>query len=260
VHRAVGDAYLDAAQLLGRRTAEMHLALARVDTADFRPEPYTSLYQRSVYQAMRNLVGQSWEALASAAPRLEGEPRRIAEQLLPRRGELTARFRTLLARRIEGERTRIHGDYHLGQVLYTGKDFVVIDFEGEPARPLSERRLKRSPLRDVAGMLRSFDYAAAHGLRQARTVAVGAGERDVLGPWARFWQRWVSVAFLRGYFDAAGSARFLPPEPAGRQALLEAFTLEKAVYELGYELANRPQWVVIPAQGILELLGSGERG
>jgi maltose alpha-D-glucosyltransferase / alpha-amylase len=260
VHRAVGEAYLDAAQLLGRRTGELHAALAGVDAPDFRPEPFTSLYQRSLYQAMRNQVGQSWEALANALPGLADEPRHLAEQLLGRRSELLARFRSLLGRRIEGERTRIHGDYHLGQVLYTGKDFVVIDFEGEPARPLSERRLKRSPLRDVAGMLRSFDYAAAFGLKQARTVAVGAGEREVLEPWARFWQRWVSVAFLRGYFKAAGSARFLPRELAERQRLLDVLVLEKAVYELGYELANRPEWVSIPARGIMQLLGDAERG
>jgi maltose alpha-D-glucosyltransferase/alpha-amylase len=230
VHRAVGESYLDAVQLLGRRTAELHHALVGVDTPDFRPEPFTSLYQRSLYQAMRNQVGQTFEALASVAPRLEGEPKRLAEQVLARKADLLARFRRLLDRKVEGDRIRIHGDYHLGQVLYTGKDFVIIDFEGEPARPLSERRLKRSPLRDVAGMLRSFDYAAAHGLAQARTVAVGVGERDGIEPWARFWQRWVSVAFLRGYFKAAGPARFLPREIAERQALLDVFVLEKAVY------------------------------
>jgi maltose alpha-D-glucosyltransferase/alpha-amylase len=254
VHGVVGEAYLDAAQLLGRRTAELHLALAAVDAPDFRPEPFTSLYQRSLYQAMRNLVGQSWESLAHATHALNGEQRRLAEELRARRGDLIARFRGLVDHRIEGERTRIHGDYHLGQVLYTGKDFVVIDFEGEPGRPLSERRLKRSPLRDVAGMLRSFDYAAAQGLESARAVAVGAGERDVLEPWARFWQRWVSVAFLRGYFEAAGSARFLPRELGERRTLLDVLVLEKAVYELEYELNNRPHWVGIPARGILDLL------
>jgi maltose alpha-D-glucosyltransferase / alpha-amylase len=264
VDAVIGEAYVDAAQLLGRRTAELHLAAASIDQPDFRPEPFTSLYQRSLYQAMRNLIGQTYEALAVGLPRFEGEPRRLAEQVLARKSDLIARFRHLLDRKVDGERIRVHGDYHLGQVLYTGKDFVIIDFEGEPARPLSERRLKRSPLRDVAGMLRSFDYAAAYGLQSARTVAVGAGEGRGLGSWARFWQRWVSVAFLRGYFKAAGAARFLPHELAERQALLDVFVLEKAVYELGYELANRPEWAFIPARGILALLdvepGGGRGG
>src|SRR5262249_12734266 len=160
VHVAIGEAYLDAAALLGRRTAELHLGLAAVDHPDFRPEPFTSLFQRALYQAMRNLVGQTSDVLSSGAHRLSPDAgRSLADAVLARRTELLARFRRLLEQRIEGERIRTHGDYHLGQVLYTGKDFVVIDFEGEPLRPLSERRLKRSPLRDVAGMLRSFPFA-----------------------------------------------------------------------------------------------------
>jgi maltose alpha-D-glucosyltransferase/alpha-amylase len=210
---------------------------------------------------MRNLVGQTFDALSQGGRRLPaGATRSLTDEVLGRRGELLARFRTLLDKRIEGERIRTHGDYHLGQVLFTGKDFVVIDFEGEPIRPLSERRLKRSPLRDVAGMLRSFDYAAAAGLDRARAVALGAGEADALEGWARFWQRWVSVAFLRGYLEAAGDARFLPRSQAERQALLDVYVLEKAVYELGYEMANRPDWAAIPARGILALLEANRSG
>jgi len=141
-------------------------------------------------------------------------------------------------------------------VLWTGRDFVIIDFEGEPARPLSERKLRRSPLRDVAGMLRSFHYAVVTALLRARERApASAAEREALDRWGRFWHRWVSTAFVRGYFEAIGDARFLPRAPEERQQLLDVFLLEKAVYELRYELANRPDWVRIPLEGILELLG-----
>jgi maltose alpha-D-glucosyltransferase/alpha-amylase len=262
VHRAIGEAYLDAAQLLGQRTAELHLGLAQVEGPDFQPEPFTSLYQRSLYQSMRNLLGQTIEALATAGTRAEtGEPLGPGgpsgpAAIVARKAELLARFRALVDRRFEGERIRIHGDYHLGQVLWTGRDFVVIDFEGEPVRPLSERRLRRSPLRDVAGMLRSFHYAMVAGLARARERASGsATEAEALGRWAHFWYRWVSVAFLRGYFERVGEARFLPRDAGERQLLLEIFLLEKAVYELRYELANRPDWARIPIEGILELLG-----
>ena len=261
VHRAIGEAYLDAASLLGQRTAELHHALAKVDDPDFRPEPFTSLYRRSLYQSMRNLVGRAFETLAGMAVSGDDSGRIRTERILERRGELMERFRAVLEHKIEGERIRIHGDYHLGQVLWTGKGFVIIDFGGEPARPLSERRLRRSPLRDVAGMLRSYHYAAVSGLARARhRGVVSEPELEALERWTRFWHRWVSVAFAKGYFQAAGQARFLPREPEERQLLLDLFLLEKAVYELGYELANRPAWAGIPLEGILALLEAGPGG
>ena len=148
-------------------------------------------------------------------------------------------------------RTRHHGDYHLGQVLYTGKDFVIIDFEGEPARPISERRIKRSPLRDVAGMLRSFHYAAVFALK-SRSFR----PEDVLNlePWSRFWNLWVSVGFLKSYIDVTANAGFLPKSKEELRTLLDIYVLEKAVYELSYDLNNRPDWVHVPIQGILEIV------
>ena len=261
VHQAIGEAYLDSASLLGRRTAELHHALAKVDDPDFRPEPFTSLYRRSLYQSMRNLVGRAFETLAETAGSSDDPGRIPAARILECRGELMERLRSVLEHKIEGERIRIHGDYHLGQVLWTGKDFVIIDFEGEPARPLSERRLRRSPLRDVAGMLRSYHYAAVSGLARARDRGVvSEPELEALERWTSFWHRWVSVAFLRGYFQAAGPARFLPREHEERQLLLDIFLLEKAVYELGYELANRPAWAGIPIEVILALLEADPGG
>jgi len=149
-------------------------------------------------------------------------------------------------------RTRLHGDYHLGQVLWTGDDFRIIDFEGEPGRPLSQRRFKRSPLRDVAGMLRSLRYAAAAALRNGTRRP-----EDVvkLEPWARAWSAWVNASFLAGYLNAAKESRIVPKTDADLSLLLEFFLLEKCTYEIGYELNNRPDWLEIPMQGLLELLG-----
>jgi maltose alpha-D-glucosyltransferase/alpha-amylase len=167
---------------------------------------------------------------------------------------------------------RVHGDFHLGQVLWTGRDFVIIDFEGEPARTIGERRLKRSPLRDVAGMLRSFHYAAYAGLFSelggpviGGRSSVGSGlqregqaddvaQAPAAERWARFWYAWSSAAFLGAYVDGARTAGFLPGSDTDIDALLSAHMLEKAAYELRYEANNRPDWVQIPARGMLHIL------
>jgi maltose alpha-D-glucosyltransferase/alpha-amylase len=148
--------------------------------------------------------------------------------------------------------TRIHGDYHLGQVLFTGSDFVIIDFEGEPARPLAERRRKRSPLQDVAGMLRSFHYAAYAPLLQEGNAEGSSHEAP--RRWAQYWQKWVSATFLRTYLEVSGDAIFIPKGREELALLLDVHLLDKAVYELGYELNNRPSWVRIPLDGISQLL------
>jgi maltose alpha-D-glucosyltransferase/alpha-amylase len=147
-------------------------------------------------------------------------------------------------------RTRLHGDYHLGQVLWTGRDFVITDFEGEPARPLWARRMKRSPLRDVAGMVRSFHYAARHALAVLPAGAAGEDDASALEGWADLWYRRVSTAFLGSYLERAGEAAFLPRTRDELERLLKAYLLEKAIYELGYELNNRPGWVTLALQGI----------
>jgi maltose alpha-D-glucosyltransferase/alpha-amylase len=248
--------YLESARLLGRRTGELHLALASKATdPEFAPEPFSTLYQRSIYQSMRNLTARIFQLLRARMPHLPDQVRGEARKAMEYEDAIFARFHGLLERKISAMRIRNHGDYHLGQVLYTGKDFVIIDFEGEPARSLTERRLKRSPLRDVAGMLRSFHYAAYHAIftHLSRPEDLPAMEQ-----WAKFWQVWVSAGFLRSYQDVAGQGAFLPRDEEEMQVLLDAFCLEKAVYELGYELNNRPEWVKLPIQGILQLLKTGE--
>ena len=169
------------------------------------------------------------------------------------------RFRSILDRKITAMRIRVHGDYHLGQVLFTGKDFVIIDFEGEPAHSLSSRKIKRSPLRDVAGMLRSFHYAANTPLIGKMG---GGGFRPAdpsrLEPWANCWTLWVSAAFLSSYLEVSNRASFLPRSKDELSLLLSVYLLEKSIYELGYELNNRPDWVKLPLRGILQLLETTE--
>jgi maltose alpha-D-glucosyltransferase/alpha-amylase len=169
------------------------------------------------------------------------------------------RFAFLLGPAIESVRMRIHGDLHLGQVLRTEGDFCIIDFEGEPARPLSERRLKRSPMRDVAGMLRSFNYASQAALREeVERGVVLPSDLPKIEPWADYWCSWASTAFLNGYLTAAGQARFVPRHRGDLRRLLGAALLDKAMYELTYEMNNRPAWVGVPLRGILHLLGEND--
>jgi maltose alpha-D-glucosyltransferase/alpha-amylase len=253
VARETIGAYLADAELLGRRTAEMHLALAsRDDIPAFAPEPFTPHYQRSIYQYMRTQIVQTVQVVRKLA-----NERPEFEELLKREDDLHQHIRGVLEGKIDAARIRIHGDYHLGQVLYTGKDFVIIDFEGEPARPLSERRLKRSALRDVAGMLRSFHYAPyAVAFGAAPGSYVRAEDTPRLETGARFWHQWVSVAFLRAYLaeTAQGKHKHLPTDPKAVETLLSSYLIEKALYEILYELNNRPDWVRIPLRGVLDLL------
>jgi len=248
--------FLQTAALLGTRAGEFHAALgAPTDDPAFAPEAFTPFDQRSLYQSMRTLAARVFPTLERSLPRLPEKVGEEARLLLARQGELLERFRSLLDGALGGMRIRCHGDFHLGQVLYTGKDFVIIDFEGEPARPLGERRWKRPPLRDIASMLRSFDYAAHIALR--RQTDAGAVHRDRLPSveaWLQFWQAWVHAAFLRSYLSVLGGSTLLPETPAEISALLNAYVLDKAVYEVGYELNNRPDWTYIPVRGILQLL------
>jgi maltose alpha-D-glucosyltransferase/alpha-amylase len=248
--------FLEDSRLLGQRTAELHLALSR-DTSKgaFRPEPFTDFYQKGLYHGMISLSNRSLQLLRQRTKNLAADIQSDANQVLESEGEIRKRFRSIRDLKITAMRIRHHGDFHLGQVLFTGKDFVVIDFEGEPARPLSERRIKGSPLRDVAGMLRSFHYAASAVLYgQVPGVTVHPASLPTLSSWADFWYSWVSASFLRGYLTKAGQALFVPQKREDLRALLDSYLIEKAVYEVSYELNNRPEWVRIPLRGILSLL------
>jgi maltose alpha-D-glucosyltransferase / alpha-amylase len=249
--------YLESARLLGQRTAELHKALASsADDPNFAPEPFSMLYQRSIYQSLQSQASQVFQWLRAHLKQLPEGMREDIQKVLDLEPEIRRRYRSILQRKLNTMRIRVHGDYHLGQVLYTGRDFVIIDFEGEPARPLSERRIKRSPLRDVAGMLRSFHYASYAALF-GQVPGVRPEDFPALEPWAHFWYIWVGVAFLKAYLAVAQDQPFLPKDPLELQVLLEAYLLEKAVYELGYELNNRPDWLKVPLRGLLQLLVVG---
>lgn len=230
---------------LGELTAQMHVALAaEIVDPDFAPEAFTVAYREALGQSMAESTRRMMRLLEEKLEALPVDIRSEAAGLLLREREIRERHAELMEGEIHAMRVRIHGDYHLGQVLDTGSDFVIIDFEGEPARPLNERRIKHSPLRDVASMLRSFDYAAhAAGVQ-------GANLEE--------WVERVSREFLDGYLNAAEGAAFLPENEEELRTLLDVCLLEKAVYEVCYELNNRPDWAAIPLRGVMRILDRSE--
>jgi maltose alpha-D-glucosyltransferase/alpha-amylase len=249
--RTIG-AYLDSARLLGQRTAELHAALASdPDDPAFAPEHISQQDQRSIYQSLNGVALRSMELLRTQLKRIPEDARDEARQVLELEPRIMSALRAFLGRRLTTTRIRVHGDYHLGQVLYTGHDFVIIDFEGEPTRTLYERRLKRLALKDVAGMLRSFHYASQTALKAEHIAPEAVGR---LQSWARFWVDSVSAAYLRSYLGAAGTASFVPHTPDDLEMQLTTMLLEKALYELRYELNMRPDWLRIPLRGILDLV------
>jgi maltose alpha-D-glucosyltransferase / alpha-amylase len=241
--------YLESARLLGKRTAELHLALCS-DPHDpaFSPEPFRVEDGRVLCDSALDLLTRTFDSVRQKLPELPVRAQEKAQKLLSLEESARQRFGLLRDLQVTAMRCRIHGDYHLGQILFTGDDFMIIDFEGEPARPLSERRTKRLPLQDVAGMLRSFHYAAyAPILGEADSVA----KLDRLDPWSRYWHKWVSTMFLKTYLEVSGGAPYLPRTRSELEILLDIHILDKAVYELGYELNNRPHWAAIPLEGVL---------
>ncbi len=229
---------------LGTRTGELHLALAS-DATDpaFAPEPFTGGDLQELSGAIRESARGVFELLRNQPPS------EASASLLAMEAAIASRADQIASQSAAAAKTRTHGDYHLGQVLNTGTDFAIIDFEGEPSRTLAERRRKRSPLRDVAGMLRSFHYAA-HA-----TIADRA-DRAALEPRAELWSKAASDAFLEAWLATTQGAVFRPASEEECTRLLEAFLLEKAIYEAAYELNNRPGWLPIPVRGILRLLGA----
>jgi maltose alpha-D-glucosyltransferase/alpha-amylase len=262
---------INAVALLGRRTAEMHLALATpTDDSAFAAEPFTTEDLIRDAHRIEAQITAVLEAVKAKIPTLDDRTASDAGLLLSQRLALIARANSITSIEAAGQRIRIHGDYHLGQTLRTSgasrdlgmsadsedSDFVLLDFEGEPARLLSERRQKQSPLKDVAGMIRSLSYAAHSGVDQFLTANQGvehAVDSKNLTAWAVFWQNSAASEFLRSYREAIASNPALLPSAQQSQALLEAYLLEKALYELLYELNNRPSWLRIPLAGILAL-------
>jgi maltose alpha-D-glucosyltransferase/alpha-amylase len=242
-------AHVEWAELLGRRTGEMHVALScdHTDPA-MAPEPMTPVDRLSLYHGARSLLRRTFRQLR------ELPPTPLLTQVLRRERDIGERLRSMATVPAGGQRIRVHGDYHLGQVLWTGKDIVIIDFEGEPARSLGQRRLKRPPVIDIAGMVRSFHYASRVVAMRVERDLVGPQAHRDLEPWLFSWYRWVAAAFVRAYLAVPGVERLVPGDREELAAMLDFFLLEKGVYELGYEANARPDWVEIPALGIIDVL------
>ena len=246
------DGYAALVRTLGRRTAELHAAFARSkgDPA-FDPVPLTAADVAALTDGLRTQATEALDRLARRRDSLPESARADADRLLAQRERLLERIAGHASDRGEGAKTRVHGDYHLGQVLMVQNDFVITDFEGEPTRTMEERARKQSPLKDVAGMLRSFDYAMHAAL--FKFVAGRPDARETVAAAGRQWQAQATTAFLDGYEEVARAAG-LGSARAQAQSLLEIFVLEKVVYELRYEVDNRPDWVRIPLNGLLTAL------
>lgn len=239
------------AQLLGRRTGEMHLALASAgaDLPDLAPEPLTADYREEIYQAAKKLLDRQFAELSNKLDGLTTTQRAEAQSVLDQRDRVEKRLKALREQEIAVDLTRIHADYHLGQVLCTKDDFYIIDFEGEPLLSIPERRRKRPPFKDVAGMIRSFHYAAQGQL--LLNSKYSEDERKQLTAWGELWFRHVRHLLLAAYLEVTAGASFIPANAAQREDLLDFFVLEKAIYEVAYELNSRPDWLAIPLRGVL---------
>jgi maltose alpha-D-glucosyltransferase/alpha-amylase len=215
-------------------------------------EEFSTLYQRSIFQAMRTVMRRNFSLLSANLPQLPTGVQRRAARILNAEKEIVACLHTFTGKRLSAMKCRIHGDFHLGQALFTGKDFVFIDFEGDPAHSLSGRRLKRSPLRDVAGMIHSFHYATMTTL-----IHHGATHSDdipLLESWLEAWHVYVSGSYLKAYLHAMRNSPLIPADKSELAIMLRCFLIHKAVNELGYELNYRLGQVDIPLRAIELLL------
>ncbi len=245
--------YLDSIRLLARRTAELHAALSsRSDIPDFAPEPFTTFYRQGVYHGMLGQLNRSFEMLRSRARGLSPEAQDDITELLNHEGEIRQHLLALRDKRMSGNRIRGHGDYHLSNVLFAGSDWLITNFEGDFSRSLSERRIKRSALRDVATMLRSFHYVSHAALFGDVPGIVPSREaHPQLEKWAKTWNRWVGTIFLKEYLQAAAAAPFLPQQADEFNILLGAYMIERTLMEIEWELGQRPAWIRIPVHGLL---------
>jgi maltose alpha-D-glucosyltransferase/alpha-amylase len=248
----LGGVYPGRARQLGQRTGELHVALAAgEDHPRFAPEPYTTLHQRSLYQAMRGGIRRMLRTLARRLREVPAAAQEDARLVLASEGAMLQHQGRIIAHKLDAMKTAVHGDYHLGQVLNTGKDFVIIDLEGEPRRSLGERALKRSPLVDVSSMMRSFDYAGQVALSRQR------GEDAVfLQPWMEYWAQTVRTVFLNAYLEVTRSTPLFPRNDADFALLLETLLFDRAVYEVIYELTYRIELVGIPLRALARTLSA----
>lgn len=248
--------YLDTARALGRRVGEIHVALGSIkDDPAFAPEPYSAMDQRSTYQTMRNVAGRVLRSLRAATPKMKPDSAAVAHELFDRQGEIYERFAPLLDRKLTALRGRVHGDLSLARFLYTGREFIIVDFEGDRSRTLVERRRKRSPLRDVASVIRSLHRVALTAMLDPALVR--EGDRALATPWADAWGSWTAAAFLQCYLDVASATPFVPADPAETALLLDTFSIEYLLWELGGILEENPRRADVAMHGLLLMLEAG---
>jgi maltose alpha-D-glucosyltransferase/alpha-amylase len=263
VHEAIGG-YLDSAQLLGRRVAELHLALSS-DPSDprFAPEAFSDHYRQAMFHGLMSLTAETFLLLRQQLSALPAAIQSDAGKVLELREEIRTFSRLISERRIAALRIRLHDDLELSRVLHTGKDFVFIGFDGRPDRTLGARRIKRSPLRDVASMLFSFQFAAqAVFFDQLPGVTRRPETTAALEFWSRYWSDWVSAIFLKGYLDALGQSPLIPSllipsNDADVRLLLDTCLLEQALEHASAELRERPDWVRVPLGLLQSILDAG---
>jgi maltose alpha-D-glucosyltransferase/alpha-amylase len=218
------------------------------------------MWQRQIIQTVRNSLRSSERELKRAVrgDRLDPTSRDLADRFVGRADDLVDHFQPLVGERVDARRIRIHGDLHLGQVLWTGHDVVFIDFEGEPGQPMGQRTIKRSPLGDVAGLLRSFDYAGRVAVHTAvERGQLGEAARPDADRWRRAWTAATRRALLDAYRSTIAGTDLVPDGDTEFRLLLDVYLATKCAYEVRYELANRPDWVAWPLSALVELLDRG---
>jgi len=250
----IGDFYLEMVALLGARTAEMHSILVSPEKTDpsFKVEPFSKLYQRSIYQNSRGMLKKTFHILREKKELLPEGTQKIAAEVLELEKYILERFRYITTEKIDSARFRIHGNMHLGQVLFTGKDFIFIEFEDEPGKTMGERRLKRSPFMDVAGMVKSFHYAVQTVF--SRKVSLRPESEEVLTPWSDIWYYTVSSIYIKSYLEKSRNMIYMPGDSGKTKLLIEHFLIEKAVYDLGQELERDPVHASEALKGLLGML------
>ncbi|MGF7218660.1 maltose alpha-D-glucosyltransferase/alpha-amylase [Spirosoma lacussanchae] len=243
----LGRRAAEQARLLGIRIGQMHLALASdKQQKEFAPEAFSLHYQRSLFSGLQTLVRESFQTLKRTQGRLPESVRQEIDQRLPAKEQVLATFRRIYARKLDIDKIRLHGNLQLDKILVTGRDVAIQDFGGDPARSYSERRLKRSPLRDVASLIRSLHYVTYEGFLQSDQLTREEAPR--LLPFADVWAQYMSGFFLKAYLQTVESSSFVPARADDLQMLLETYLLETAITDLTYELNHRPDWVLLPLQ------------
>ncbi|MEO8724839.1 MAG: hypothetical protein ABI383_01840, partial [Acidobacteriaceae bacterium] len=255
---------LQYARLLGGRAGDLHMSLASAEFGEFVPEPFTDFYRQSIYHGFLGTLGRTMEFLRGHLDHVPENLRGPAEQLLGAEGQLRSVLRPLRETRVHSTRIRLHGDLHLDQVLFTGKDFVFIDFEGDPSRPASERRIKSSPARDLAAMVWSFYYSSHAPFHRhaagATAMMESAANRERVQAWAELWAHWMGTEFLRSYRACTKNSRLLPPEGPELSLLLNCYLIDRACKELNFNLVQSSGWMSIPIEGLLRMVRGGGVG